>query len=80
MNPLNDKRALVCGSSQGIGRACAVQLAKQGADVTLIARDREALAGAVEELTATADQTHGHIVADFADPPSVQVKVRDAIE
>ena len=80
MNPLNDKRALVCGSSQGIWRACAVQLAKQGADVTLIARDREALAGAVEELTATADQTHGHIVADFADPPSVQVKVRDAIE
>jgi 3-oxoacyl-[acyl-carrier protein] reductase len=37
------KRALVCGSSQGIGRAVAKELADLGASVCLIARNPEAL-------------------------------------
>ena len=32
------KRALVCGGSQGLGEACAYQLAEQGAEVVLMAR------------------------------------------
>jgi len=40
---LEGKRALVCGSSQGIGRAAAAALAAAGATVTLLARNRAAL-------------------------------------
>ena len=36
---LEGKRALVCGSTQGIGKASAIELALRGASVTLMARD-----------------------------------------
>ncbi|MHC4769740.1 MAG: SDR family NAD(P)-dependent oxidoreductase, partial [Planctomycetota bacterium] len=32
-------KALVCGSTQGIGRACAIEMARHGAEVTLMARN-----------------------------------------
>ena len=38
---LSGKHALVCGSSEGIGRAAAIELASLGADVTLLARREE---------------------------------------
>ncbi len=40
---LINKRAIVCGSTQGIGKATAIELANLGANVTLIARDNEKL-------------------------------------
>lgn len=40
---LSGRRALVCGASQGIGRACAEELAARGAAITLVARDAHAL-------------------------------------
>ena len=40
---LKGKRALVCGSTQGIGKAAAVELALLGAEITLVARNEEAL-------------------------------------
>lgn len=69
---LAGKRALVCGSSQGIGRACAIALADLGAAVTLLARDAEALERVRRELPAKHGQKHGVLVADFADPASVK--------
>jgi len=47
---LTGKRAIVCGSSRGIGLAAAKQLAQQGASVTLMARDKGALTKAVRTL------------------------------
>ena len=79
-NPLKGKRALVCGSSQGIGRACAVALAKAGAEVTLVARNEDTLRQALTGLCSEAGQTHRFIVADFADPSAVQAKVKAHIE
>jgi short-subunit dehydrogenase len=38
---LQNKNALVCGSTQGIGKATAFALAKEGVNVTLIARNKE---------------------------------------
>ena len=40
---LNGKRALIGGSTGGIGKAIALELSKCGASVTLMARDEEKL-------------------------------------
>jgi 3-oxoacyl-[acyl-carrier protein] reductase len=47
---IQGKRALVCAASKGLGRACALALAQEGVNVTIIARGREALEATVEEL------------------------------
>ncbi|MGE3109438.1 MAG: SDR family oxidoreductase [Phycisphaerales bacterium] len=76
---LTGKRALVCGSTQGIGLACAVELAAAGADVTLLARNVERLKAVAAELPCTPTQTHHWIAADFGDPASVREAVRTDI-
>ena len=73
---LTGQRALVCGSTRGIGRACALELARQGAAVTLAARDETRLREVRAELSGDAGQTHHYVWADFADPPSLQRKIR----
>ncbi len=60
------KHALVCGGSQGIGRASAQELAALGADVTLLARSADALETALADLPRIhAAQKHGYIAADM---------------
>jgi 3-oxoacyl-[acyl-carrier protein] reductase len=66
MNLIN-KRAWVCGSTQGIGKACAAALAAAGATVTLIARHREALVIARDQLPHEHGQSHDILCADFKD-------------
>ncbi len=74
---LNGKHALVCGGSQGIGRACAIELAQLGADVTLLARRAEALKQAAAELPRThAAQKHGFIAADSGDTEALRAQVQ----
>jgi 3-oxoacyl-[acyl-carrier protein] reductase len=60
------RSALVCASSKGLGRACALSLAREGVAVTMVARGEEALHAAADEirretgariLTVTADIT-----------------------
>ncbi|MBS0556456.1 MAG: SDR family oxidoreductase [Proteobacteria bacterium] len=65
---LSGKHALVCGGSQGIGRATAIELAQFGADVSVLARSREALQEVVDALPKVhAAQTHGLVAADAND-------------
>jgi 3-oxoacyl-[acyl-carrier protein] reductase len=68
---LNNKNALVCGSSQGMGKAIAIQLAKMGANVTLFARNLEVLNQVKSELANNGSQEHFAICADFSDPDAV---------
>lgn len=73
---LNGRHALVCGGSQGIGRAAAQELAQLGADVTVLARNATTLAEVVDALPRVhAAQTHGFIAADMADIDSLRAKV-----
>ena len=63
---LTGKHALVCGGSEGIGRATALELAQLGANVTLLARREDALREAVATLPCAGNQQHGYLVADVA--------------
>lgn len=69
---LAGKRALVCGSSQGIGRAAAAALAAAGATVTLLARNRVALEAVRDGLEGSG---HAVLVADFDEPEAVRAAV-----
>lgn len=62
---LKGKKALIGGSSGGIGKAIAIELAKSGAKVTLMARNEEKLKNVLEELRAFGDQNHDYILVDF---------------
>lgn len=76
---LKGKEALVCGSTQGIGLATAIELAALGANCTLMARNEEALKQAVDRLDRTAGQQHGYLVADFASAGQVRQAIADHV-
>ena len=72
---LSGHRAVVCGSSQGIGRAIAIELSRLGADITLMARNPERLESVVRELDSESGQKHEMIVADFSEPAQVKMGI-----
>jgi 3-oxoacyl-[acyl-carrier protein] reductase len=76
---LEGKRAVVCGSTQGIGKASAIELALLGASVTLIARNEEKLKAVIRELNTKGDQEHNYLVADFNVPDGLKKTVADFV-
>lgn len=72
---LRGKRALVCGSTQGIGKAAAVELASLGAVITLLARNEAKLKTVAGELPAEHGQPHDFCVADFSSVEQVRREV-----
>lgn len=78
--PLAGRRAIVCGASQGIGRACAEELARLGARVTLFARNEASLRAALAPLSARGGGAHDLLVADFADPAAVESAARRHVD
>lgn len=77
---LKNKRALVCGSTQGIGKAVAIELALLGANVTLLARNEQALKQVKSELSTNDQQLHSYLCADFNDPAGLKVLVEQFIQ
>ena len=73
---LRAKQALVCGSTQGIGKATALELALLGASVTLIARNEDKLQQVLTELDTSQGQQHDYLVADFSQPESLAEKIQ----
>jgi 3-oxoacyl-[acyl-carrier protein] reductase len=67
---LEGRRAVVCGASRGIGRAIATVLADMGAQLTLVARDRDALSSVAEKLPGGAAQ-HAIRPLDVTDSAAV---------
>lgn len=76
---LRGKKAMVCGSTDGIGKASALELASMGASVILVARIEEKLIKTRDELSTSAGQEHHYIVADFDFPPELKIRVEDFI-
>ncbi len=72
---LNGKHALVCGASEGIGRATAHELALLGADVTVLARRADALQDVVSALPHQGTQAHGWIAGDVAQTEVLRAQV-----
>lgn len=64
---MNPRHALVCGASEGIGRATAFALARAGLSVTVLSRRMERLRELVGELPAVAGQVHGCVATDAND-------------
>lgn len=77
---LTGKTAMVCGSTQGIGLATAIALAKLGATCILLARNEETLKTVLEQLPVTAAQQHRYVVADFAYPEQVQTAIQQVVQ
>jgi 3-oxoacyl-[acyl-carrier protein] reductase len=77
---LKDKRAIVCGSTQGIGKAVALELARMECSVTLLARNEESLKEAAKELSNNGKQTHDYITADFNFPDLLKGKIEKYIK
>ena len=75
---LINKRAIVCGSTQGIGKSTAIKLAEMGASIVLISRNKEKLENVLKELPVENDaQKHEILVADFSNPPSLKKALED---
>ena len=72
---IKNKNALVCGSTQGIGKATAIALAREGVNVTLVARNEEKLKAVLAELPND-NQNHGYLIADFSEP----IELKKALE
>jgi 3-oxoacyl-[acyl-carrier protein] reductase len=77
---LKNKNALVCGSTQGIGKASALALAQCGANVTLVARDEQRLIQAKDELPNIDGQAHQFLIADFRNPEALAQAVQKQID
>lgn len=65
---IKGRHALVCASSKGLGRACAFSLAREGVNLTLIARGAEALEATADEIRRATGVTVQTIAADVTKP------------
>jgi 3-oxoacyl-[acyl-carrier protein] reductase len=75
---LSGRVALVTGASQGIGRACAVKLAEQGAAVALVARNREKLDELAQAILSKGGQARAFAV-DVGDEEQVKSGFKAAL-
>src|SRR5690554_4670596 len=74
---LSGRNAFVGGSSKGIGKAVAFELARLGANVTLAGRDEPALMQCLIDLSfiGNGDQRHDYVAVDYAHPEKVKSAV-----
>ncbi len=79
MAGLEGRVALVTGASQGIGRACALELAAAGVSIAAAARNEEKLAALVAEITSRGGQAAAFKM-DVASEDDVKSAVKAAIE
>ncbi len=72
---LTNKTALVCGASQGLGLACAIELSLLGANVIVASRSEDKLRTALEKLDKSKGQQHAFIILDLSQPEAVKPSI-----
>jgi len=77
---LTGRTALVCGGSQGLGAAIAVELAQLGANVIVLARREAVLVEFVQTLDCSQGQTHEWIAADAHVPELLLLKIKERLK
>ena len=75
---LTGRRAIVTGGSLGIGKAIARELAREGADIAIVARTNDTLEAAARELAAETRRRVIPLVADVTSRPQVDAMVAQA--
>ena len=75
-----NKRALVCGSSKGIGASTAIELSKQGISIVLLARDENSLEKILNQLDSSKNQKHSYLVVDFDNPKSLKKQIDEFLK
>ena len=65
---ISGRKALLTGASKGMGRACAMALAREGVDVTIVARGRDVLEATAEAIRAETGATVTAVAADITTP------------
>src|ERR1035441_2646400 len=76
---LEGRVALVTGASQGIGHACALALAREGASVAVAARNQQKLEELVSEITAAGGKAAAFVI-DVAEEEKGEVQVKSGIK
>ena len=76
---LKGKRAIVTGGSRGIGRCCALALAREGARVCITARTQERLAEVIDEINGAGGEGHA-VAVDLTSLESCQKVVSETVE
>ncbi len=77
---LRGKKALVCGSTQGIGKASSIELALLGASITLVARNEAKLKEVVTQLSTSSGQRHRYFMADFNFPDQLKLGIQNHVQ
>ena len=72
---LNNKHAILCGSTDGIGKASALLMAQRGASITLVARNQKKLDQTLSELSTDHGQVHFSLCVDFNEPDQLKEKI-----
>jgi 3-oxoacyl-[acyl-carrier protein] reductase len=76
---LTGTTAVICGSTQGIGRAIAESFAASGANCILVARNKKSLDEVIAALSVNEDQKHHAVVADFSDIDQVKAAINEIL-
>jgi len=77
---MKNRKALVCGSSKGIGATTAIELSKLGTSVVLLSRNENALKKVLNKLDAKQGQKHDYLIADFDNPEVLRNKIKEYLK
>ena len=77
---LSGKKALIGGSSKGIGLGIAKQLAESGASVCLMARNETKLKEIILKLPSSENQNHDYLVVDFSDFDGFKIIIEEYVD
>lgn len=72
---LTNKTAMVCGASQGLGLACATELALMGANIIAVSRNENRLQSVIQNFDTSKHQKHSFLAIDLSNPNEVKQKV-----